>query len=305
MKALVYTAPDGQELQLDPMVSAAFSPSLVEDWNRRATAIQPPLFCFAYYEPRAWVSESPEAGFLRAVANLYGLLVDCGYLVKAVTTGRCLMRYFTEPELAQLTAFYNNICSLRTVLFHNPSTGNNPINARHQAAYKAYLCGNPNQETTWSQALVQLLRDTEQFEHVMDSFLKKIEELPPEQQKGVSAVWRKYILLRWYQSDKDMFFGQTYQAYSYWIRDTFSSDELNRQQRSRSMPKELTDWVKRYVEYKGGSIPRGVDVLEYTQKTFFAQAMEQILQRADIPMLPSDFYQELFEEARQLRAVLK
>lgn len=305
MKNLRYIGPDDGEHVLECDKSLAFMPDVVEEWNRRAEAIHPTLYCFAHYEPRVWVSEDAEAGFLRAVANVYGLLVDCGNLIKAIALKEMLKVYLLEEELTRLKSFYKTVCSLRTVLFHNSSGGLNPANEAHKNVFTNYVGRSTGGVSVWECALVRLLNDTTQFERIMDSFITKIEQLSAKSREAVASVWRDKIILYWYKTNSDLFFGQATKAYTYWVKSCYTDQELAGRLLEDHLFRNTSQWVWRYVQYRKGTCADWSKVMNYTQKTLFAAEMERILKTSRAPALPSDFFQELFEEARSLGNILK
>lgn len=197
MKA-VTTIVNGTVLSIDPETNLAFNSDIVEKWNAQASKIDSRLFCFAYYEPRKWVSESMEAGFLRAVGNLYGLLFDCGNLPNALIKNKIKLngRPFSENSL--MDTICTNIASLRTCLFHNASTGINPLNLEHQNTFNNYTNKLRN-EKDWELSLGKILKDAEELTRIIEKFLSQAAVLSTVAKKELIDKWIKQGILFSYQ----------------------------------------------------------------------------------------------------------
>ncbi len=278
---------------LDPGESVAFLPDIAEEWNVRAAEVDRRLFCFAYYEPKEWVGQDAEAGFLRAVANLYGLLKDCGNLPGALLNASLSYDYasrrsiLSSEDLDKIRTFFDNVCDLRTYLFHNASPALGQGNKRAQDVFFQYV-RRAMDDRAWERGTVRLLQEAAHFSGVIERFLSGAKALQGPAREKLIKNWIGKAILYQYKNNRDLFYKFLTATYIRWHQNKGD------QEPNVILAQNLVDWCKKYIVSLDFSLCSKEFSIDSCRQYFASKMMDDLAAKFDRPMLPAEFYGELF-----------
>lgn len=196
--------------------SIAFDIKTVEIINKKAAQIDPRLFLFAYYQPKPLpVGCSARTCFYLSVLNMYGLLWDCGKMVKT--------RLFSPDnsvnpiidlvkcDFMDMKLFYDTVYCIRTCLCHNNSTCYH-YNKINRNTFDEYVKLNGNisdafnesDENQWMKMCRDFLLQCDSFSKHIDQYLDiMISEKNSIKKERIVNYWIESIDC-YYKTDEEM-----------------------------------------------------------------------------------------------------
>ena len=261
--------------------SIAFNTSIAEKLNAQASTFDPRLFCFAYYEPTALPDNTdPFMIFHLAVLNMYGLLWDCGPMIKEMIfkkkTYAALCRDINKMHECQ--NFLHTVYAIRTDICHNNSSKLyfNAVLKDESRNYMEKHCCTVNQNIDLNKLCSFFFKECEFFINELSNVITQ------SISKGDGEIKRAWLdaICNWYQKDEHFFMHV--------LADKYKMKALSLHGQRREITKRsVQDWVNNVQNSVGQSYE------SYWQKCKRRIADLLIGRDCPKPALPLEFFHQI------------
>lgn len=199
--------------------SIAFNDKVVEKLNKKMAQIDSRLYLFAYYQPKQLPDKiDSRSCFNLAIFNMYGLLWDCGAMVRnrlflSAKRGQVpeAVQTLVDEKLGLFKQFYYIISNIRTCMCHNNSIlfFHNRVKSDGCKKYLKDITGKSSaldsyNESEWVEVCKDFLIKCNEFEKMLDNFLDRLlQEADLKKTNDFINYWIEAII-EWYQQDMEL-----------------------------------------------------------------------------------------------------
>lgn len=279
-----------ESLRKKASASLVFNSDIPEKYNKMAIKIDKRLFVFAYYNPKEWQTYSnTQTAFILGVSNLYGLLFDCGSVIKSLCSGEIIPR--TEKrDIEKYEDIASELASIRIVLFHNISPELGKKNISHLKTYQNWIADSlraigkqtPECETDWNYPLNKLLDKANELNMIISKLISRTGNLSWIEKNEIVNNWIERGILFWYKKENGPLYEYIKTAYIWRYNFDFGMEP------KRIYKSEINNWIENYMNSIGEMC--GCDALQDFQKTLKNNMLSEAnTWDKNCPILPADF----------------
>ncbi|MBD5468157.1 MAG: hypothetical protein HDR21_08430 [Lachnospiraceae bacterium] len=249
-------------------------PDCAEQLNQRVQKIiAPHLFLFCNYNPTPLAVYSVDARFIKAVLNLYKLLIDSGVVNQVSKISKAAEISFCTRKLREYSAIAN---TLRTVAGHNLSdlNGTGDEISKYRRWLKSLTGKNEiENEDDYEKPLNKLEEIAEDSMKLLEQFVEEASIAPKKSE--MIAVWEQCIIDFYCKAtNKSIFMGQLY--------DTYVATHMNSCRENAGLEYQIAIWIRdTYYRAEETEINNMKNILDVCNNRIDVSVKKQIQEKID------------------------